>query len=570
MLEREKLRSAYQLASDTLREAMHPDGYWEGRLASSALATATALSALALAAESADLPLINSGVAWLEATQNSDGGWGDTPESLSNLATSLLVASALRLVGVELNASATAYLVQVAGSTPEARVAAVRLRYGNDRTFAVPILMNCALADLVPWEAVPRLPFELAIFPAGWYKALRLHVVSYALPALISVGLLIEAKKKRRCIISSLIRRFVTHSVLRKLERIQPEHGGFLDATPLTAFTAMSLIACFGVESRVVQRSMQFLRNSIRDDGSWPIDTNLSVWLTSSALLALRHDNGLSEATSGQVKSWLLARQYQVVHPFTQAAAGGWGWTHLAGGVPDADDTAGAMLALANCGESTSLRNGARWLVQLQNSDGGWPTFCRGWGQLPFDKSAPDLTAHVLRALQQLASEDPALAGAIKRGFAYLAHTQRADGAWVPLWFGNQLAKGQENPVFGTARVLPAYGQEKLLAQRGIAFLLAAQHHDGGWGGDVGVPASVEETALAVIALAEWRSIAQVQQAYEAGIAYLIKRVHDGSWRTSAPIGLYFASLWYSEELYPVIWTVDALGTALAVASKKR
>jgi hypothetical protein len=29
-----------------------------------------------------------------------------------------------------------------------------------------------------------------------------------------------------------------------------------------------------------------------------------------------------------------------------------------------------------------------------------------------------------------------------------------------------------------------------------------------------------------------------------------------------SPIGLYFARLWYSEEAYPVIWTVEALGRA--------
>src|SRR5205814_1036115 len=41
---------------------------------------------------------------------------------------------------------------------------------------------------------------------------------------------------------------------------------------------------------------------------------------------------------------------------------------------------------------------GIKWLLDLQNRDGGIPTFCRGWGALPFDRSAPDLTAHALRA----------------------------------------------------------------------------------------------------------------------------------------------------------------------------
>src|SRR4029079_14402375 len=42
------------------------------------------------------------------------------------------------------------------------------------------------------------------------------------------------------------------------------------------------------------------------------------------------------------------------------------------------------------------------WIRDLQNHDGGWPTFCRGWGHLPFDRSGSDLTAHNLRALVQL------------------------------------------------------------------------------------------------------------------------------------------------------------------------
>ena len=72
--------------------------------------------------------------------------------------------------------------------------------------------------------------------------------------------------------------------------------------------------------------------------------------------------------------------------------------------MPDADDTPGALLALLQLGtvESADARSrgiaGVRWLLDLQNRDGGIPTFCRGWGALPFDRSSPDLTAHTLRA----------------------------------------------------------------------------------------------------------------------------------------------------------------------------
>ena len=43
------------------------------------------------------------------------------------------------------------------------------------------------------------------------------------------------------------------------------------------------------------------------------------------------------------------------------------------------------------------------------------------------------------------------------------------------------------------------------------------------------------------------------------GTQWLIERVEDGSWTQPAPIGFYFAKLWYYERLYPVILTVAAL-----------
>src|SRR5262249_28974018 len=132
------------------------------------------------------------------------------------------------------------------------------------------------------------------------------------------------------------------------------------------------------------------------------------------------------------------------------------------------------------------------WLVGLQNRDGGWPTFCRGWGNLPFDRSGADLTAHVLRAI---AAEQEGLRyfpGFVRddirsRGLAYLARAQRPDGSWLPLWFGNQHAPDEINPTYGTARVLAAYRDLDRMnsepARRGVAWLLANQNSDGGWGG---------------------------------------------------------------------------------------
>lgn len=591
MIEAARVEALWQETRAHLLRLRNAEGYWEGYLSSSALATATALSALALAGTAADEPLVGRALTWLTQDQNADGGWGDSPESPSNLSTTLLTLAAMTMAATDQRGStsgrtetgarlaaaidrAWGYVTAHAGRGPGEIAAAVRRIYGEDRTFAVPILMNCALAGLVSWPEVPSLPCELAAVPQNWYSRLRLQVVSYALPALIAVGLVVD--RHRRSALTPL-RRALTPRLLRQLAAIQPANGGFLEAIPLTAFVAMSLIAAFGPQQPVARRCLAFLRASVRPDGSWPIDTNLAIWVTTGALNALMAGEKPVPAPAVRETlqpscAWVSQQQFTVVHPYTGAAPGGFGWTHLPGAVPDADDTAGALLMLRRASElglpvdDTVVVRAAQWLADLQNDDGGWPTFCRGWGQLPFDRSCPDITAHALRALRgwgdaEIHGKTPGLAA----GWAYLERTQRPDGSWLPLWFGNQQAPDQGNPVLGTARVLLALasGANPVLLESGVAYLRAVQNRDGGWGGDRALPSTVEETALAVSALAkvaaQWPQ-ANLSMALERGLGYLERRVADGTWTEPTPIGLYFASLWYAERLYPVIWTVEALG----------
>jgi len=310
----------------------------------------------------------------------------------------------------------------------------------------------------------------------------------------------------------------------------------------------------------------------VRADGSWAIDTNLATWVTTLAVKALA-PGALTPEQKLTLREWLLGQQYRVEHPYTHAAPGGWAWTDLPGGVPDADDTAGALLALLALGgidEPTQAagQEGVSWLLDLQNRDGGIPTFCRGWGALPFDRSSPDLTAHTLRAWS---AWRPHFSGGLKtridrgivRALEFLAKTQRADGAWLPLWFGNEHAPDDENPTYGTAHVLVALRELKnrgfeipqAMDGRALAFLVSMQGTDGGWSGTRGGPPSVEETALAVEALAGTGEV----EATDRGAMWLVARVESGGWRETAPIGFYFAKLWYYERLYPIVFTAGAL-----------
>ena len=262
----------------------------------------------------------------------------------------------------------------------------------------------------------------------------------------------------------------------------------------------------------------------------------------------------------------------------------------MPGGVPDGDDTSGAIIALRRLLDAESdatperratvleaATKGLLWLLGLQNRDGGIATFCRGWGTLPFDQSNPDITAHALLAastwLDALEGEsrrriETGMTGMIR----FLERSRNADGSWHPLWFGNENAPDDENPVYGTARVVialsrlglesgPAAERTRPLLSGGLAYLQSARNADGSYGGAVGVAGSIEETALALHAMAAADAV-PAEDALIESLAWLDARTDLPADQPliATPIGLYFASLWYFEDLYPLSFATAALG----------
>jgi len=235
----------------------------------------------------------------------------------------------------------------------------------------------------------------------------------------------------------------------------------------------------------------------------------------------------------------------------------------------------------------------------------GCQRFARA-GQLPFDRSGIDLTAHALRAVSSAMKDYSNVAAAnprtptkarldrlIARGRDYIERRQRPDGSWLPLWFGNQDELDEENPIYGTSKVLLAYAElgwgDSPAAVAGTQYLVQSQNADGGWGGgsSVAYPAvtaaqmqsdrdiqigdrsaicsTTEETALAVESLA----LLEIQAGRRPlgkpsiirGVSWLANHARPECYEHSWPIGFYFAKLWYHERLYPSIFSVAALAT---------
>jgi len=593
-LNQKNIQRTLSSARRELLQTFRPEGCWRGELSSSALATATAICALACIDSQKHSHLIGAGLAWLRKHRNHDGGWGDTIYSQSNISTTILCWAALDFCQTTpapdndfvITQAENWLKINAGGLTPYLLANAVMDRYGKDKTFSAPILSMCALTGKLgpkkqAWRWVSPLPFELAALPHRWYHRLRLQVVSYALPALIAIGQARFQNRPPLNPLSRLIRKLLRRKTLAILPKIQPSSGGFLEATPLTGFVVMNLTAAGQKEHSVCRKGIEFIIRSQRDDGSWPIDTNLAIWVTTQAVnaLALNPDfaQELSTAQRNRIQTWIIEQQVKQVHPYTHADPGGWGWTCCSGSVPDADDTAGALLALHHLqpidtqSQSTAVA-GVRWLLQLQNKDGGIPTFCKGWTDLPFDRSGTDLTAHALLAWNTWKKEFPRdlqkkIDTATSKALQFLQQNQKPNGSWIPLWFGNETNPAQDNPTYGTARVLLALTELHLdtnprlstMIPSAIDWFLSNQNPQHGWGN------SIEETALAVAALSKAHCSCpstKLTTAINSGISHLIEQTRQGSHFPPAPIGFYFAKLWYFEKLYPVIFTTMALEQA--------
>ena len=561
----EKIQRMIDMLREKILAARSDEGNWRGQLSSSAISTSVALFALHISGKEENLPYVRNAAGWLKLTMKPDGTWGDSLESPSNMTATLLTYASLYALG-EAPEQTKKYLTDKFGGYSDSHIInGVLNYYGTDRTFSAPILMMCALAGVISdWEKTPQLPFELSVLPQRFFRFLQLPVVSYAIPALIAVGIL-RFRKGKRNLFSPLRESFIPKS-LKVLIRLQPNDGGFLEAAPLTAFVALCLTGAGLGDHPVTEKAMAFLKATVRKDGSWPIDTDLSNWVTTLCVKALGDD--LSDK---QRMTQIIRRNASAVrHPYTGAQPGGWGWSDLSGSVPDGDDTSGALVALHTLCEGVyydEVTNGIRWLMDLQNRDGGMPTFCKGWGKLPFDRSSADISAHAVLAMELWKDQLPEplkrrCKESILNLLRWIVNAQSAEGSWTPLWFGDQNASDEKSPVYGTATVVDYLSVSenpaaKMVADKGVNYLLSAQNEDGGWGGAKGIASKATLTARALAALSS--HLTEDDKALERGVDFLYERYITGRLLEKEPIGLYFSRLWYSEELYSPTFLLYAL-----------
>jgi squalene-hopene/tetraprenyl-beta-curcumene cyclase len=589
-------------------------------------------------------------VNWLASHQNADGGWGDCVGGKSTIAATLLVQAAFRLTGVpakyeDLVLRADQF-VQTAGG-----INALRREYREDKPLIAAVLATCALAGIVPWSKVPTLQFEQACMPKLLQTHLPLPFDATSLPLVLAIGRAKFQQDPPRNPVSRIWRRSMRTKSVAMLAQLQAADDSFLSSISTTAFVVLSLASTGCQNHMIVQRGVEYLLASVRGDASWPVVNDLATSITTQAITSFAHDTAASRDSwqdtaltdetvtdahsadspshtstaldslaeinpfTQQCLDWLLACQRTEGNVLTGASPGGWASSDAPGALPNSINTADALLALA-CWPRFSdfphreraehaARLGVTSLLDLQNDDGGWPTFYREPFGFKTDDSGVEATSRVLRALAawqrhwrsanhrhadgSLSALTTRIDQSLHRGWQFLELAQRDDGRFVPQWFGNEHQLEQENHVIGTSEVLLAAIEvgrvDSNVVHRAARWLASAQHTSGGWGPPrapldysgtdkdgfkawraneaMAKNCSVEETALAVEALLPLADTSPaIAKAASAGLNWLVNAVEQDAHRSPSVIGFYPSGIWYHERLYPLVFSAGAFSRA--------
>lgn len=253
------------------------------------------------------------------------------------------------------------------------------------------------------------------------------------------------------------------------------------------------------------------------------------VWDTGIALYALT-EAGLTAANNEKLASvcdWLIARQVRMTGDWVRNLrpedrhirlgheAAAWAFEYRNDWYPDVDDTAMVAKALMRAAGAvpsvggrprggvqsdiatapdldayrTTAARAFRWIVAMQNDDGGWAAFDktthREWMEhVPFadhnamqDPSCADITGRTIESLVTcgMSAQHPAILGAVR----YLLAKQEPEGCWWGRWGCNYL--------YGTWQALGGLAYAGLPAdhpaiRRAVAWVKGVQNPDGGFG----------------------------------------------------------------------------------------
>jgi squalene-hopene/tetraprenyl-beta-curcumene cyclase len=560
-------------------------------------------------------PRIDKAVQSILERQLPDGGFNIYVNGPSEVSASVKAYVALKLAGMPVN---------------DGRMALLReriLALGGIQAANSYVKVNLSLFDLYPRQYCPTIPVEIVLLPfqllyqmSSWTRAIVISLsIVYAanphrpapsgfdldelwLPG-VSAALQSNGGLTWRNAFLTVDRwlkwceRFGPKSVRQTalarakewmIERLHHSDGlGAIYPPMMYSVMALDALGFAKDDPLRVDALRQFERLMVDDESRFFFQPCFSpVWDTAIAAYALGRSGGAGTAQR-RAADWLLSKEirrkgdWSVKRPKTEPS--GWAFEYTNEFYPDIDDTAMAMLALAEsqgsdrAAQEACHRRALAWLFAMQSKDGGWAAFDadNNWeflSHVPFadhnamlDPTCADITGRVLEALaaHRVNNSHPA----VRRGVEWLVRHQEADGSWYGRWGVAY--------IYGTCfalRGLAASGESDREAHvlRAGEWLRSIQNADGGWGEscasyDNGIftPAAStpSQTAWALLGLIAGGD--PDSRSVQHGVEYLLRTQRaDGGWDEELATGTGFPKVFYlNYHLYKDYFPLLALSS---------
>ncbi len=551
---------------------------------------------------------------YLRRGQLAKGGWAIYPGGPSDVSASVKAYLVLKLLGDEPDAP---HMVKA-----RKRI----LELGGVDACNSYTKLYLSIFGQYDWEEAPAVPPEIVLFPtwfpfnlyqmSSWTRAIVVPLsIMWALKPSCELPEHARISELRRggprkvrpllgcnrgkvwarffCLVDSLFHvlerrklRPLRHLALRRAERwvldrlVKSDGVGAIFPPIINTIYALDVLG-YSHDHPVFQSQLRELEKlEIEEGDTLRVQPCFSaVWDTSQALNALLEaDLPADHPALVEAGRWLLDREVKSVGDWKinnpRATVGGWYFEYANEFYPDCDDTAEVLTTLQKVRfperdlerVEQAKQRGLRWLLSMQNRDGGWASFDKGCDKeyltyIPFadhnamiDPSTSDITARVLETLSCYGFDRTS--PQVQKAVQYLLREQEPDGSWYGRWGCNYLY-GTWLALWGLEAIGEDTGQPWAL--RAAQWNRECQNPDGGWGelptsyDDPSLkgqgPSTASQTSWALMGLFAAGDF--TSQSVERGLAYLMAtQQKDGGWKEEPWTGTGFPKIFYLRYHY--------------------
>jgi squalene-hopene/tetraprenyl-beta-curcumene cyclase len=621
---RDQVISSLSRATDRLVSLQNAEGFWCGELEGDSILQSEYILLKYIVEQEKDprLPKIAN---FLRSQQRpSDGAWVQYPGGKPDLSATVKSYFALKLTGDSVDAP----------HMKRARELVLSLG-GAERCNTYSKFYLAALGQM-HYDGVPVIPPELVLLPKWFYfhldkvsawsrtMIMPLAVISSyrpvrQLPAPLGImelysnhdylhrpfmefdkqllswkNLFLAIDKGLRLLEKSSVKPLRRSSLQRIeewiLKRADAQRSDGLGAIFPPMVYIIVALRCLGYsmnDPRIKEAERQLDRLMIEEDHSIRLQPCFSpIWDTGIATYALSEAGFNHEhEPMRQAVKWLVERECRDFGDWKanirqHVEPSGWYFEFNNSYYPDVDDTAMVTMALlrSGCPESSkSAERGIRWILAMQNDDGGWAAFDRTIKRpileyIPFadhnaiqDPSCPDITGRTLECLGHFGVRPDH--EAVQKALRFLEFEQEPEGCWFGRWGVNYIY-GTWQVVCGLRNIGVDMTQPWI--QKAGSWLRKVQKEDGSFGesADTYEDPSLKGAGPSTPSQTAWGTMALMaiygpnDEGVLKGIRYLLDtQLASGTWDESWFTGTGFPRVFYLRyHLYRLYFPIMCLG----------